>query len=170
MTARKRAKKRRSSPRRPFDPGTMPHDYRDMLRELHAAAVDFVVIGAWALGPHGYHRATKDIDVFVRATPENAPRVMVALSRFGAPLFGATVADFAQPGVILQIGVVNRIDITTTIEGVTFDEAVGAPVIVDIDGIPVRFIGREALIKNKLATGRPRDLLDAQELERLREA
>jgi hypothetical protein len=170
MTVKKpRRPPRKGKAPRAFDAALLPRDYRDMLKELVAAKVDFVIVGAWALAAHGYLRGTKDIDVFVRATPENAPRVIEAIERFGAPLFGATVDDFAKPGVILQLGVVNRIDLTTAIDGVTFDEAVEDPKRIEVDGLSIRAIGRNALMKNKRASGRPQDLLDVKQLEALDE-
>lgn len=83
-------------------------DFQDMLAELTAEAVEFVVVGGFAVAAHGYARTTKDIDVFVRPSLGNARRVVRALARFGAPLGGASVEDFAEPGTIFQVGVPPR--------------------------------------------------------------
>jgi hypothetical protein len=89
-------------------------DLRDLLCALCDAEARFLVVGGYAVGIHGHPRATKDLDVWVEASPANAPRIMRALAAFGAPLFGLTVADFETPGVVLQIGVPpNRIDVIT---------------------------------------------------------
>lgn len=110
---------------------------------------------------------TKDLDVFVRPSVENAPRVVRALQRYGAPLHGLTALDFSVPGYILQVGGgFLRIDITTTIDGVDFDEASADRVDVDVDGLAVPFIGRAALLKNKRMSGRKVDWVDVRKLER----
>ena len=144
-------------------------DFGDLLVVLVDSGVDFLVVGAYALALHGAPRASGDIDVFVRPSPENAERVFEALTRFGAPLASAqlSVADFAQAGIVYQIGLPpRRIDIMTAISGVSFDEAWASRVMADIDGRSVAFIGRDALVKNKEATGRPKDLADVARLRR----
>jgi predicted nucleotidyltransferase len=144
-------------------------DFRDLLRELVDAEVDFVVVGAFALAFHGAPRASGDIDVFVRPSPENAQRLIRALAQFGAPIGSAQVseADFARPGMIYQIGLPpRRIDLLTEISGVSFDEAWLSREPSEIDGRTVCFIGRDALLKNKRAAGRPKDLADVARLTR----
>ncbi len=139
-------------------------DFRDLLEALAGAGADFVVVGAHALAAHGFPRATGDLDVLVRPSRENARRVLAALGAFGAPLaqHGVTEADLAQAGTVYQIGLPpRRIDVLTAISGVTFDEAFGSRLVVQVDGRPVPFLGRDALLANKLASGRPKDLLDA---------
>lgn len=148
----------------------LPPDFRDLLVVFADTGVEFVIVGAYALAFHGAPRASGDIDLFVRATPDNAERVFAALGRFGAPLeaAGVTAADFAQPGLVYQIGLPpRRIDVLTEISGVTFDEARESQVTVEMDGRSVAFIGRTALLKNKRAAGRPQDIADAYRLERL---
>jgi hypothetical protein len=87
-------------------------DFRDILSEFTAADVEFLLVGAYALAVHGLPRATGDIDLWVRSSPENAQRIMTALARFGAPLADVTEQDFTSPGVVLQIGIApRRIDI-----------------------------------------------------------
>lgn len=142
-------------------------DFRDLLVLLVDAGVEFVVVGAYALAFHGAPRASGDIDVFVRPSAANARRVADALGRFGAPLAsaGITHADFAQPGAVYQIGLPpRRIDVMTEISGVTFDEAWESRVIAEVEGRSVGFIGRDALLRNKEATGRLKDLADADRL------
>jgi len=143
-------------------------DFRELLVEFADAHVDFLVIGGHAVARHGYVRVTLDLDVFVRPSAENAARVYVALAKFGAPLtaHGVTKTDFAKTGTVYQIGVPPcRIDVLTSIAGVTFDEAWASRASGQIDGRTIAFIGREALIRNKRAAGRPKDIVDADHLE-----
>lgn len=143
-------------------------DFRDFLRDLLAEQVEFVVVGAYALAFHGVPRATGDIDVLVRPSPENAARVMRALIRFGAPVEAAGVveADFARPGVVYQIGLPpRRIDVLTEISGVDFDEAWASRARATLDDAILFFLGRDALIRNKRSTGRTKDLADVESLE-----
>jgi hypothetical protein len=94
-------------------------DFSDMLSTLNAEGVEYLVVGGYALGAHGLPRATKDIDIWVRPTAENAERAFRALARFGAPLHGLTMADLASKGTVFQIGVPPlRIDILTMIDGI----------------------------------------------------
>lgn len=144
-------------------------DFRDLLVLLADAGVEFVIVGAYALALHGAPRASGDIDLFVRPSGVNAQRVFDALVRFGAPLqsAGVTAADLAQPGTVYQIGLPpRRIDVLTEISGVTFDEAWASRMTAELEGRPVSFIGREALIKNKEATGRLRDAADVARLRK----
>lgn len=146
-------------------------DYLDLIDCLAAEAVEYVVVGAFALAIHGLPRATGDIDILVRPSAANAPRVIRALIRFGAPLDGAGVseADFTVPGVVYQLGLApRRIDILTAISGVSFDEAWATRHQRLVDGRSIGFLGEAELIRNKRATGRPKDVVDADALERLR--
>jgi hypothetical protein len=137
-----------------------------MLSLLLENKVDFLLVGAYALAAHGFPRATADIDVFVKPSPENAGRVYKALSEFGAPLGDVSPADFESPGTILQIGVApRRIDLITEISGLSFDEANVDRDVVEIEGLSVPVISKAKLIINKLSTGREKDRLDAEELK-----
>lgn len=141
-------------------------DYSDMLRCLLDETVEFLLIGAYALAVHGYPRATKDMDLWLLASADNAPRIIRALKRFGAPVQQISEQDFTQPGMIFQIGVApRRIDLTTTIDGPAFDEAWGRRETVEIGAMAVPVMSKSDLIANKRATGRPQDLLDADQLE-----
>ena len=143
-------------------------DFKDLLVCFGSEGVEYVLVGAYALAFHGAPRATGDIDVFIRSTATNAERVWRALKSFGARMAAADVqpSDFAMPGIVYQIGLPpRRIDILTQISGVTFDEAWASRVLAEIDGHPVPFIGRDALIVNKRASGRLKDLADVQRLE-----
>jgi hypothetical protein len=138
-------------------------DYKEMLQFLLEEQVDFILVGAYALGAHGYPRATGDIDIWVQANEDNSSKVYKALQRFGAPMEQITANDFAREGIIYQIGVApRRIDIITQITGVTYDEADADKIIVEVEGIKLPVISLDKLIKNKNATGREKDKLDAQ--------
>ncbi len=144
----------------------MNRDFRDLLAEFNAQGVDYIIVGAHALAAHGHIRATKDLDVWVRADPANAQKVLRALKAFGAPLQDLTEDDLAQPGLIFQIGVPPiRIDVVTAIDGVSFSEAWPARMQASFADQPVSILSREHLIRNKLATGRTQDLADAEWLE-----
>ena len=144
-------------------------DFVDMLGCLQRAAVEFVVVGAHALAAHGIPRSTGDIDIFVRPSAENAGRVVQALIEFGAPVAAHQVgeSDFSTAGTVYQIGLPpRRIDLLTEISGVTFEEAWSSRMDAVVGGMQLPFLGRDALIKNKLAAGRGKDLLDAEALSR----
>ena len=142
-------------------------DYRDILQSLSDEDVDFILVGAYALASHGYPRATMDIDIWVRATLDNAEKVYRALSEFGAPMDAVSVSDFSEEGAIFQIGVApRRIDIITRISGVNYIEASAAADSVEIDGLTIKILSAEHLIRNKLATGRPKDIDDAENLRK----
>jgi hypothetical protein len=141
----------------------MNPDFIDLLRAFIAADVRFLVVGAYALALHGRPRGTGDLDVWVDATPENAPRVMQALRAFGAPMLDVTEADFSKPGVTYQIGVPpGRVDILTELTGIRFTGAWPQRVRGPFGDVEVDFIGRTDFIANKKATGRPKDLVDLE--------
>ena len=143
----------------------MPPNFVDLLRAFAAADVRYLVVGAYALGLHGRPRATGDLDVWVDATPENAARVMRALAAFGAPLDTVTADDFSREGITFQIGLPPlRIDILTRLTGLSFTEAWPERVRGPLGDIEADFIGREAFIRNKRATGRLKDLADIEGL------
>lgn len=141
-------------------------DFRDILSTFIGAGVEFLVVGGYALAAHRLPRATKDLDLWVRPSPENAKRVLYALDDFGAPRHGLTTADLEAEGTIYQVGVPpNRVDVITLVEGVQFADAWRDRTEVDIDGLRVPVISRAHLIVNKRTVGRPQDLLDADLLE-----
>jgi len=147
-------------------------DFVDVVAALIAEDCDFLIVGAHALAVHGSPRATGDLDVFVRPDPQNADRVFRALVRFGAPVaaHGVRASDFATPGMVYQMGLPpRRIDILTEISGVSFEEASRAPVLGHLGPHAVKCIGLEAMIANKRATGRTKDLADAEALEDIRD-
>ncbi|WP_052375056.1 hypothetical protein [Chondromyces apiculatus] len=144
------------------------NDFRDLLTCFVDEGVEFLLIGGWALALHGHGRSTDDMDVLVRPSPENAERVYQALLAFGAPLDAHDVTPglFAQPGSAYRLGVKPAlIEVLTKIDGLSFDEAVEGARTFEVDGRRVPFIARQALLKNKRAAGRPKDLADVAWLE-----
>ena len=144
----------------------MNPDFVDLLRAFAGADVRFLIVGAYALAVHGRPRATGDLDVWIDATPENAPRVMQALAAFGAPLAEITEADFAVPGVVYQIGVPpGRIDLLTELTGLTFEQAWRDRIRRAFGELEVDFLDRASFLRNKRATGRLKDLSDIEGMD-----
>lgn len=148
---------------------TLPEDIRQLLLALNAHGVEYLVVGGWAVGFHSEPRATKDIDLFIRADVKNSEAVFRALAEFGAPLAGLTSADFRDNSTsVFQLGVAPaRADILQAIEAVDFDGAWNRRVEFSLEGISVNVISAEDLIRNKTKVGRLRDLAD---VEAIREA
>jgi hypothetical protein len=143
-------------------------DFKDLLAALNAAGAEYLLVGGHAVAFHAMPRFTKDLDLWVRATRDNAERVMRALIEFGAPLTGVTAGDFVVPDTIFMMGLPpNRIDILTSIDGVDFEEAWRDRVATTFAGETTAVIGRAHLLANKLASGRPQDLVDADVIRRM---
>ncbi len=141
-------------------------DFKDMLCALSETGTDFLLVGAYAMAAHGHPRATGDLDIWVRPDSKNASKVLRTLAVFGAPLHDLTVDDLSTPGIVFQIGVEpSRIDILTSISGVDFSDAWKRRFSIEVDGVNVNVIGREDLITNKRACGRPKDIADAETLD-----
>jgi hypothetical protein len=142
-------------------------DSREFIACLRSNEVEFLIVGALAVSWHGFPRYSGDIDFFVRPGRENALRVMAALEEFGFGSLGITLEELSAENRVIQLGVEpNRIDLMTSISGISFEEAWGSRVSAALDGVEVDLIGREALIRNKLASGRSKDLIDVDELTR----
>jgi hypothetical protein len=142
-------------------------DFRDLFAALNAASARYLLVGGYALAVHAVPRFTKDLDIWVEPSHDNAARVMDALHAFGAPTEALDDGDLARPGIVFQMGVPpNRIDIVTSIDGVTFGEAWPDRLSTTYGGEQVAVLGRAHLIKNKRSTGRAQDALDADVLER----
>ena len=145
----------------------MNKDLKELLLAFNAHGVKYLVVGGYAVGVHAEPRATKDLDVFIRPDEENCQAVFAALAAFGAPLQGFSPADFNdEQGSGFQIGrPPARIDILQRIDGIGFDEAWQNRVEGLVEGeIPAHVISRKHLIRNKLATGRTRDIADVEAL------
>ena len=141
-------------------------DYKEILQILLNNKAKFLVVGAYAMGAYGYPRATGDFDIWVEASAENSKKIYKSLVEFGAPLSSITEKTFAEEGIIFQIGVApRRIDIITRIDGVIFAEAYQTKEFIEIERLPVPFLSKENLIKNKQSTGREKDKLDVSYLK-----
>ena len=144
-------------------------DYKDMLHALSDEKVKFILVGAYALAAHGYPRATMDIDIWVMPSPENADAVLRALRRFGASLQNLTKEDLQKDGTVFQIGVApRRIDIITAATGLQFEETYRNSISINIEAVEVHIPSINDLIRNKRATGRTKDLADAETLEAIK--
>lgn len=143
-------------------------DYKDILQIFIKNHVKFLVVGAYAMGAYGYPRATGDIDLFIERTKKNSDMIYSSLLEFGASLTGVAPETFTEENIIFQIGVApRRIYIINKIDGVSFSEAYQDKVEIEVENIIIPFISKKLLIKNKLSTGRKKDFLDAEELERI---
>lgn len=144
----------------------LSNDLREFLESLNSRGIDYVIVGAHSLAFHARPRYTGDLDILVRATPENAAKLVDLLDHFGFADPGFKESDFTVPEQLIQLGrAPNRIDLLTSITGVTTDEALATRVSTELDGIPVFMLGKDALIRNKRAVGRPQDIADLNTLE-----
>ena len=141
-------------------------DFEELFTFLNAHHVKAIVVGGHAVAFHAKPRYTKDIDVFVERSSENATRLMAALVDFGFGDVGLSAADFEKPGKIIQLGVApNRIDLLTSIDGVEFSRAWDGKSAGRYGEVPIFYLGKAELIANKRASGRPQDLADVSVLE-----
>ena len=141
-------------------------DFKEFVQSLNENNARYLVIGGYAVAFHGYPRYTKDLDVWVESSQENAMRIVKALEQFGFASLGLQAEDFLVPDQVIQLGFpTNRIDILTSVEGVAFQGCYASRVQVVLDGIRVNFIDLENLKKNKRAVGRAQDLADLEKLE-----
>ena len=143
----------------------LPEDWRAFIESLNSNGVEYLVVGAVALAHHGVPRYTGDLDILVRNSTENAERLEAALAGFGFAGLGLKAADFVDSYRVIQLGIPpNRIDLLTSLTGVTFDAAWAGRVEALVGETRVNFIGREALILNKRRTGRAQDKADLEAL------
>jgi len=143
----------------------LPPDFKEFLQLLNSHKVEYLLIGGYAVGYYGYPRATGDMDIWIAVHPDNARRVVNALNEFGFPLPAEDTSLFLQENKITRMGVPPlRLEILTTISGVTFAECHAQREIREIDGVAVSLISLENLKKNKMASGRYKDLNDLENL------
>lgn len=141
-------------------------DFKEFIRLLNEHSVRYLLVGGYAVAFHGHPRYTKDLDVWIELSGENAGRILEALDEFGFGTLGLKASDFVEEEQIIQLGYPpNRIDILTTLKGLQFEDCYNARVEVEIQGVHMDFIDIENLKKNKRTTGRPQDLADAENLE-----
>jgi predicted nucleotidyltransferase len=144
----------------------LDRNFADFLRLLNSRGVEFLVIGGYAVGYHGYVRATGDLDIFVRISAENAAGLVSVFADFGFTTPDLTRELFLEPGKIVRIGVPPvRIEVMNSISGVRFEEIYPKRIEVTIDGVRMPFIDLESLLRNKAASGRLKDLADIEGLK-----
>lgn len=145
----------------------LSQDFREFIELLNKNRVRYLVIGGYAVTLHGFPRYTKDLDVWVEATPENATRVLDVLRSFGFGSLDLQERDFTKPDRIIQLGYPpNRIDLLTTPSGVDFKTCYAVRKQIQLSGVKVNFIDLENLKRNKQAAGRTQDRLDLENLEK----
>jgi hypothetical protein len=141
-------------------------DFKEFIVSLNENNVRYLVVGGYAVAMHGYPRHTKDLDIWVDSTPQNASVIIKALDQFGMASLGLKEIDFLTPDQIIQLGnPPNRIDILVTLSGVNFNFCFEKRLVVDIDDFKVNFIDLESLKQNKKASGRAQDLADLENLQ-----
>ena len=152
----------------------MYQDYKDLLSAFHAHGVRYLIVGGLAVIYHAQPRFTKDMDLLIKADPENARATYAALAQFGAPLQGIRPQDFADTSGFFRFGREPKcFDIHPEIPGVDFEAAWERRVETTIDiasGLKANFISADDLIASKLAAGRPQDLADAAAIREARKA
>ncbi|GAB6269475.1 MAG: hypothetical protein STSR0002_22170 [Smithella sp.] len=140
-------------------------DFKELLELFNGHKVEYMIVGAYALAFYGVPRFTSDIDIFVHPSPENAKKILSALADFGFSSLSLTIEDFQNPDSVVQLGVPPvRIDIITSITGVTWEDADKGKQEGLYGDVPVHFLGKEQYITNKRATGRKKDLADLESL------
>lgn len=146
---------------------TISRDFKDLLSEFNANKVEFLIVGAYAIGAHGLERGTTDLDLWIRPTPKNAKRILKSLHSFGVPLCDLTIEDLSHPKMVFQIGNAPvHVDLITSIKGVTFEDAWKKRLRSKLGGEPASVLSREDLITNKKRLARSKDIVDLEWLEK----
>lgn len=141
-------------------------DFKEFIQLLNNNQVKYLVIGGYAVAVHGHPRYTKDIDIWIEISEENAQKLVTALTQFGFESLGLTSEDFQTPNQIIQLGYPpNRIDLITNPDGIDFQTCYDSKIEVTLNDVPVKFINLDNLKKNKLASGRLQDLADLEKLQ-----
>lgn len=141
-------------------------DFKEFLELLIKNKAEYLIVGGYAVGIHGHPRFTGDLDIWLNSSLENADKLLKCVNEFGFSSFGLTQNDFTKEGNVIQLGYPPlRIDLLTHIDGVTFNECYKNMKQIEIEGLLVNFIGYNDLLKNKSASGRPRDIDDIDHLK-----
>ena len=140
-------------------------DFKELLALFNEQKIEYVIVGAYALAYHGAPRFTGDIDIYVRPTEDNATRILAALTSFGFGSLGLREEDFQKPEQVIQLGVPPvRIDLITSITGVTWEQANSGKAAGKYGDVDVHYLGRNQYVQNKRATGRKKDVADLEAL------
>jgi hypothetical protein len=139
--------------------------FKELLRKLNEHQARYLIVGAYAVMKYTEPRYTKDLDIWVDATPDNARRVFEALAEFGAPMDSVTVEDFANPELFFQIGIEpHRIDVMMQIKGLEFSQAWSNRVEANFEDVAIALLSKKDLLISKTAAGRPQDMIDIDRL------
>ena len=140
-------------------------DFKELLELFNDLNVEYVIVGGYALAFHGAPRFTGDLDIYVRPTAQNAARITQALTHFGFGSLALQKQDFCKPDQVVQLGLPPiRIDLITSITGVTWEQADAGKIRVTYGEVPVTYLGRQQYAENKRASGRKKDLADLEAL------
>lgn len=145
----------------------LERDIEDFINLLNENSVEYLLVGGYAVAVHGYQRNTKDIDFWIRPSKDNAQKVFKSIKDFGLDFLDFKAEDFEKEDQIFYFGKApNRVDLITSIEGVNFDDAYKNKIVVEYKGLDISIISDDYLIANKLAAGRPQDIVDASEIKK----
>jgi predicted nucleotidyltransferase len=143
----------------------LPPDFKEFLNILNSKGIQYLLIGGYAVGYHGYPRATNDMDIWIAMESANADKIVLALKEFGFDVPELSKDLFLKENSVIRMGATPiKIEILTTISGVNFPECFRERIIDEIDGIEVNIISLTQLKKNKKASGRHKDLDDFDNL------
>ena len=147
---------------------TLAPDFKDFLQLLSEREVEYLLVGGYAVALHGYVRYTSDMDIWIFTSPENAAKMVSALEDFGVPDAGSLLDVLQKEKRVVGMGIPPyKIEVITTIDGVSFQDCYTQRQIVEVDGIQINYLSLEDLRKNKLASGRFKDLDDLQHLPKV---
>ena len=145
-------------------------DFKEFIKLLNVHSVKYLIVGGYALAFHGHPRYTKDIDIWIESSMDNAHKLLKVLTDFGFESIQLSATDFIAADNVIQLGFPpNRIDILTSVDGITFEESVLQAIIIQIDDVAINLIGIQELITNKTASGRLQDLADVEKLKEILE-
>jgi len=140
-------------------------DFKEFIELLNLHKVKYIVVGGYAVGFHGYPRYTGDIDLWIAISKENTDKIIEVLNEFGFQTLSLVAEDFQKEDLVIQFGYEpNRIDILTSVTGLNFDECFNESIIANFENLIIRFLDLKNLKKNKLLTGRQKDLGDIENL------
>lgn len=143
----------------------LPEDFKEFLKLLNSAEVQYLLVGGFAVTMHGHPRTTGDMDIWVPTTKATSTKLLDVLDRFGFGSAGATEELLLTPGKVIRMGMPPlRIELLTGISGVEFDDCWSRRDTVEIDGIAIQMISKQDLLVNKRAAGRPQDIADVDKL------
>ena len=143
----------------------LPQDFKEFLKLLNLKEVKYLLIGGYAVGYHGYPRATNDLDIWIAVEPDNAEKIVSVLSEFGFQQPDLSEELFLSKDKIIRMGIAPmRIEILTSVSGINFDESYNDRITDNIDGIPIQIINLKQLKINKKASGRFKDFDDLENL------